>query len=984
MQFRCRRRLLLGFGVVMAGAIWGIWSLQTSSPVERLLRTAESALKARRFEDAEQLARQAMAWKPNSAEALLIAGSAAAEQHRVEEALEYYSRVPGENRSHRAEALSRSAELLFLALGRISDAEQAYRQALDIDPSEIWAKKGLAYLLFIEGRRWESTPYVLELIQRDQFEIEHLLWLSAPVSASVPLVVGVPYLEQCQRAVPTDPLPVLGLTQRLLEENRVADAKERLRYVVSTAPGIVEAQVALGNLLLDSASDEELTRWHDQLPSAADSHPETWSIRGRWAQKLGQREVAVRCLLEAVRRDPNDLVAGQPLALLLSTLGETALADRFRQRAKHIIDYRTVAYELNAKPDNLTAMQDASEIAESLGRLWEAWGWCRKAAELRPELEWAQRTMQRLRGKLTAKTPQTVPSEDPTEGVDLSRWPLPQWTGRKDVARKTLMVSQSEAVVRFEDWTAKTGIDFCYYNGHDPSHGVMRIHQTDGGGVAVFDYDCDGWPDLYFTQGCDWPPQPDQQRHLDRLYRNLGGSRFEDVTMSCGIRENQFSQGVAAGDFDNDGFADLYVANIGRNRLCRNNGDGTFSDVTAETTMSSTRWTSSCAIADLNGDALPDVYDVNYLAGSDVFERVCQSPDGRPEVCNPQLFEGEQDQVYLNVGNGQFEDRSVEAGISAEKGKGLGLIVADFEGSGKLSLYVANDQVYNYYFYNETDHRGGPLRFRELGFQSGLAVSADGHGQASMGVAADDTNGDGLLDIFVTNFEGDSNALYLQQPGHFFSDAAREAGLRNASFHMLGFGTQFLDGELDGFSDIVVTNGHVDDHTDSGVPYRMRPQYYRNDGTGRFVELTAESLGMFFRQENLGRGMARLDWNRDGKEDFAVSHLDSPAALVMNQTQHTGNFLAVHLHGADSARDAIGAEVQIVCGDLTRVRQLVAGDGYQACNQRRLVFGIGNRDRVDNLTVRWPSGVRQSWRNLEANVEVLLIESRPGVFRLPR
>jgi len=984
MRRRHRRCFWLVIAVLVAGAIWGVCSLQKPPPVYELLRAAESAHRERRFHEAEELARQALAQEPNSAEALLIAGSAAAADRRIEEALAYYSRVPSEARVHRATALSNSAELLFLELGRISDAEQSYRQALEMDPSNVWANKGLAYLLFIEGRRWESAEYVLELIRQDQFEIDHLLWLSAPVGASEALAVGVPFLEKCERAVPTDPLPSLGLAQFLLERNRVPEAKERLKKVVSAAPDIVEAQVALGDVLLDSASDEEFTRWQNQLPSAADSHPETWSIRGRWAQKRGQRKVAVRCFIEAVRRNPNDLLASYPLSVLLSALGENELAGRFRRHARCIIDYRAVVNEFSVRRDNMMLMQRAAELTESLGRLWEAWAWCRKAFELQPGLDWAQRRMQRLKSELKAKTPQTVRSANPTEGVDLSRWPLPQRISTDGLTRERLTVPQLASVVRFEDLAAKTGIEFHYFNGHDPRREGVRLYEVYGGGVAAFDYDCDGWPDLYFTQGCEWPARPGQKRHLDRLYRNLGNARFEDVTMACGIRENRFGQGVTAGDIDDDGFVDVYVANIGGNRLYRNNGDGTFSDVTAETMMGSTRWTCSCAIADLNGDALPDIYDVNYLTGSDVFDRVCRSPSGRLEVCNPQLFEGERDQVHLNLGNGQFEEKSAEAGIAVEKGKGLGLVVADFDGSGKLSLFVANDQIYNYYFRNETDHRGAPLRFQERGFLSGLAVSAEGQGQACMGVAAGDANGDGLLDLFVTNFSEESNCLYLQQPGHFFTDAARQAGLTHASYQMLGFGTQFLDGELDGFPDIVLTNGHVEDRTDLGSAYRMRPQYYRNDGTGRFVELAAESLGTYFQKKNLGRGMARLDWNRDGREDFAVSNLDGPVALVMNQTQDAGNFIAIQLRGTYSDRDAIGAEVQIVCGDLSRVRQLVAGDGFQSCNQRQLVFGIGKHDRIDNLTVRWPSGLKQSWCNLEANAEVLLVEGRPEVFRLPR
>jgi hypothetical protein len=264
-----------------------------------------------------------------------------------------------------------------------------------------------------------------------------------------------------------------------------------------------------------------------------------------------------------------------------------------------------------------------------------------------------------------------------------------------------------------------------------------------------------------------------------------------------------------------------------------------------------------------------------------------------------------------------------------------------------------------------------------------LAYDADGKALACMGVAAGDADGDGRLDLFVTNYYEESNTLYLQGSSGTFIDATTASGLRAPSYRMLGFGTQFIDGELDGYPDLIVTNGHVEDLSERQVPYKMPPQYFRGLGGGKFAELPAAELGEFFEGKYLGRGLARLDWNRDGREDFVISHLDAPTALVANVSPETGHYLAVQLRGVRSSRDAIGAEVAIEAAGRRRTQWLTAGDGYQASNQRQLAFGLGAEERVQKLHVRWPSGLRQEFNDLAADQVLILVEGSPRVTRLP-
>lgn len=549
------------------------------------------------------------------------------------------------------------------------------------------------------------------------------------------------------------------------------------------------------------------------------------------------------------------------------------------------------------------------------------------------------------------------------------------------VERHSVQHDAPPVPIRFQ--IADVGINFRYFNSSDPATAGARMFEFTGGGVGVLDYDLDGRPDLHFTQGCRWPADSAQREHLDRLYRNLG-DRYLDATDAAGVVEPGFSQGLACGDFDGDGFPDLYVANIGRNRLFRNNGDGTFSDVTTASMISegtrANAWTTSVAIADLNGDGLPELFDVNYVEGHDVFERICDHA-GIARICSPTLFDAQPDRLLLNRGDGRFTDITAIAGIDGSEGTGLGIAIADFHRTGRLSLFIANDARNNHFYVNKTHDPAELPGFSEQALQSGLAFDRDGRAQACMGVAVGDADGDGRIDLFVTNYVEESNTLYVQQDGGHFIDGSRLAGLTEPSVPMLGFGTQFLDADLDGWEDLVVVNGHVDDFTFQGYDHLMRPQIFRNLN-GRFVELPGETAGAYFVQSGLGRGLARLDWNGDGRDEFVVSHLDGPALLLSNTSATTGKPLKFYLRATHSARDAIGATVVVEAGTKRLVRQLTAGDGYQASNEPALAFGLGDDGVVDRVTIHWPSGATSEFQNVATDSTWLAIEGRGRLLHL--
>jgi hypothetical protein len=476
---------------------------------------------------------------------------------------------------------------------------------------------------------------------------------------------------------------------------------------------------------------------------------------------------------------------------------------------------------------------------------------------------------------------------------------------------------------------------------------------ANGSGVAMIDYDGDGRLDLYFATTRNLPLDAPTRSAGNKLYRSLGGGRFEDVTDLAGVGYKGFTHGVAAADVDGDGFDDLFLANFGRNVLYLNNGDGTFRDATAGAGLDEPPWSTTGAFLDFDGDGHLDLYVSCYGQWAQNDKHPACGDHRARIYCSPNLMTPARHYLYRNRGDATFEDVTARAGILRTDGRGLGVVAADVNRDGRIDLYVATDICSNFLFLNRGDGT-----FEDITESSGAAVSERGDPQASMGIDAEDVDGDGLPELFVTNFRDDYNTLYKNLDGRIFQDVSAAAGIVKDSLPDVGWGCALADLDLDGWPDILVVNGNVDDNLpmlDQNVPYAEKSKIWRNLGRGKFRYLP--DTGPFFATPHVARGAAFGDLDDDGDLDVVVSLMDHRPAVLINESDR-GHWLGLALVGRRSNRTAIGAAVEVQAGGRVFQRQVKGGGSYISTNDPRLVFGLGTAQRVERVEVRWPSGAR--------------------------
>ena len=523
----------------------------------------------------------------------------------------------------------------------------------------------------------------------------------------------------------------------------------------------------------------------------------------------------------------------------------------------------------------------------------------------------------------------------------------------------------------FENITGRTGIDFTYRNGDEAN--LFTILESLGGGVAAFDFDGDGKIDLFFTGGGSLDGKAISGRP-GKLYRNLGDLKFQDVSQECGIAGLPlfYTHGVAVADYDCDGFSDLLITGWNRVMLLHNEpnpaGGRRFVDVTAKAGLTDTRWATAAAWGDFDGDGFPDLYICHYVDWSFANDPRCGIAER--DVCPPQKFLALQHQIYRNAGNGTFEDKTAHAKLRPD-GKGLGVVIVDTNGDGKADIYVANDGGDNFLYIN----RGG-FAFEEVGLHAGVAIDDNGLYNGSMGVDAADYDGSGRVALWVTNFQGEVHALYRNAGEERFHHQSQAAGIGRIGRSFVGFGTSFTDFDRDGWEDIVVANGHVL-RNPSGATYRQRPVFFHNEDHERrrqFRELPGKG-GAYFRSEQVGRGLAVADLDNDGWPDLIISHQNDPVVVLRNVAGATlgrGNhWLRVALKGKRNC-DLVGATLTLEVRGRKLTRFVKGGGSYLSASDARIDFGLGTADRVGTLTVLWPGGTAERFEGLSIDCESLI------------
>ena len=543
---------------------------------------------------------------------------------------------------------------------------------------------------------------------------------------------------------------------------------------------------------------------------------------------------------------------------------------------------------------------------------------------------------------------------------------------------------QSQPDPIFREVAQAVGLNFQHFIG---ATGEFFFPENMGSGVAFFDYDGDGDLDVYLLQGTlldkskefgdslfQSPPQlpPRNQLFCNKLIET-GQLGFENVTGRSGVGHQGYGMGVAVGDYDNDGHLDLYVTNFGPNVLYKNNGDGTFSDVTREAKADDPRWSMSAAFLDHDRDGDADLFLTNYVNFTVKGNRECKNPLGIRDYCAPAVFEPVPDRFFQNEGNGQFRDATEETGIGAVLGNGLGVMVADFDANGWLDLWVANDGSANHLWRN----RDGT--FMEEGLLSGTAYNIDGAAEAGMGITAADFDGDGDEDIFVTNNRRETNTLYLNVDGSNFYDATAQFGLSSPSFPNTGFGTLWFDYDNNGALDLFVANGAVgmlESRQGDGYPYAQPNQLYRNNGKGRFQDISA-SAGESLELLDVGRGAAFGDLDNDGDVDIVVANNNGPARLLLNQVGSRQHWLGIRLQGKRGGvhTRTEGARVAVMRDGHPPVWRRVHRDGsYLSANDSRIYFGLGQDPELKGVIVHWPAGGCETWEEIPADRIAVLRE----------
>jgi len=977
--------------VILAIVGCGRQSLSEKTPAEAAvakpasLEDAELARASGDLERAWSLGREVLITNPNDPKALTVLAQIAFESGRKQEAADFLvESARAHNLGHPHEV--QRAVLGLFAVGRVFDAQTLLHDAVKKHPDEHGLRRSLFDLLMGSGNDRNALPHAQYLIRARKIDFPLLM----AIVNTDEHIFETDSMKEMVRRWPNDNRPLLAEAKRLVVNRDYTAAKPLVDNIIGRHPDYVPAQILCGQILIELGKFNEIAAWSANLQGDYEDDWRYWIILGDCARQARKTAPAVRAYWESTRRSCDHREAWMHLS---GALSELRVADKAIDENKPWIPEAIKAIEDRIR--KLTYLQEVTnrfepssaksraqivEVAKTLfelGRPWEAEAWAAmglaSAGATMPDLT-SERNKILAELHVTADW-QSVDKQDALQ-IDCTDFPLQSFSDPEIAADEPLQNFRQSAIPVLINEAEQRGLSFFGKTRDHLDKADIPFYATLGCGGAAIDFDLNGWTDVALAAAGGAPLKKDSVSNA--LFQNREGY-FVEVTRAADANDFAFGQGIAVGDLNEDGWPDLLYLNYGSNSALINQGDGTFINRSSTVFQNlPPRWSTSGALADFDGDGLTDIMVVNYCVGIKPVTERCLEPTTKiARACSPTTFAAESDFILKSMGDGTFHDVTAAWGaVPISNGRGLGIIVGSLDNTGGLDALITNDMSYNHFYRFEN---GANPKANESALLRGLAGDARGNPQGSMGIAVADFNRDGRPDFYVSNFEREYNTFYEQVRDGIWQDKTVMLGLAPETFPLVGFGTQAIDFDNDGRSELIVSNGHIDFPAPGlDVDYFQPMQIFGLSSATQFQLLKHASPNVYLDAAHVGRALFSMDANNDGQLDVVVTHQTEPVALLINRTPTRNCWIGFQLHGTVSARDAVGAVVKVRSDKFEQTLGVFSGNGFLCSNERVLRFGLDESIHRVDVEIVWPNASVQRLENLQTKQVYNLVQNEPN------